>query len=220
MTEGSEATSRGPATPPVKFSFGYLALGVSVNGLESLTQTHRTAKFGVLTTEIFALLLTSLTAVPDVAAQAAHCPFEIGSLALKLVAHLIECCAGQYHDVELVEDDPGTRKIFRSSLHIGRAHIHGNRLDLGGIATVLEQRRGKGVYGLSAPSLDHEEQTRVLGIQYIGHVAVPASGTGLIDGNPPQGAPAALTVFLLPIVHHHSPHPAILLINQIVHPTT
>ncbi len=37
-------------------------------------------------------------------------PFEIGSLALKLVAHLIECCAGQYHDVELVEDDPGTQE--------------------------------------------------------------------------------------------------------------
>src|SRR5258708_13281054 len=96
MTEGSEATSRGPATPPVKFSFGYLALGVSVNGLESLTQTHRTAKFGVLTTEIFALLLTILTEVPDVAAQAPHCPFEIGSLALNLVPPLTNYSPGHY----------------------------------------------------------------------------------------------------------------------------
>src|ERR1700730_5018514 len=80
MAKGAEAAARRPATPPVKFSFGYLALGVSVNGLESLTQTHRTAKFGVLTTEIFTLLLTILTEVPSVAAEAPHRSLEIGSL--------------------------------------------------------------------------------------------------------------------------------------------
>ena len=47
------------------------------------------------TTEIFTLLLTLLTEVPSVAAQAPHRTFEIGSLALKLAAHLIECFAGQ-----------------------------------------------------------------------------------------------------------------------------
>src|ERR1700730_2540550 len=159
MAKGAEAAARRPATPPVKFSFGHLALGVSVNGLESLTQTHRTAKFGVLTTEIFTLLLTILTEVPSVAAQAPHRSFEIGSLTVKLAAHLIECFAGQDHDVELVEDDPGTRKILCSSLHIGWTHIHGNRLDLSGISTVLEQCCGKGSEGLCAASLDHEEQT-------------------------------------------------------------
>src|SRR6266481_8222298 len=147
IAEGAEATARGPATPPVKFSFGQLAVGVCVNGLESLTQTHRTAKFGVLTTEIFTLLLAILTEIPSVAAQAPHRTLKIGSLALKLAAHLFECSACQYHDVELVEDDPGTRKIVRSSLYIGWAHIHGNRFDLGGIATVLDQCRGKGSEG-------------------------------------------------------------------------
>jgi len=75
----------------------------------------------------------------------------------------------------------------------------------------------KALSGLCAASLDHEEQTRVLGIQYIGHVAVPASGTGLIDGNPPQGAPVALSVCLLHIVHQHSPQTGIVLIEQIGH---
>ena len=32
MAKGAEATARRPATPPVKFSFGKLALGVCVNG--------------------------------------------------------------------------------------------------------------------------------------------------------------------------------------------
>ena len=95
MAKGAEATARRPATPPVKFSFGKLALGVCVNGLESLAKTHRAAKFSVLTTEIFTLLLTLLSEVPNVAAQAPHRTFEIGSLALKLAAHLIECFAGQ-----------------------------------------------------------------------------------------------------------------------------
>ena len=68
ITERAEAIARGPATPPVEFSFGKLAVGV--NGLGSLTQTHRSTKFGVLTREIFTLLLTLFTQVPSVAAQA------------------------------------------------------------------------------------------------------------------------------------------------------
>jgi hypothetical protein len=49
--------------------------------------------------------LTILIEVPSVAAQA---PFEIGSLTLKLAAHLLSSARpGQDHDVELVEDDPG-----------------------------------------------------------------------------------------------------------------
>jgi hypothetical protein len=72
IAEGAEATARCPATPPVKFSFGNLAVRAGVNSLESLTKTHRAAKFGVLATEIFTLLLTLLTEVPSVAAQAPH----------------------------------------------------------------------------------------------------------------------------------------------------
>ena len=55
--KGLEATARRPATPPVKFSFGKLALGVCVNGLESLTKTHRAAKFSVGSRVCFAGLL-------------------------------------------------------------------------------------------------------------------------------------------------------------------
>src|SRR5438552_12799270 len=94
--------------------------------------------------EAFTLLLTLLGEVPNVAAQTPHRTFEIGSLTLKFAAHLIECLACQHHDVELVENDPGIGKVFRRTLDIGWAHIHSNRLDLGGIAPVLAQRLGKG----------------------------------------------------------------------------
>src|ERR1700694_820971 len=144
IAEGSEPAAGCPATPPVKFSLGELAVRAGVNGLKSLTQTHRATKFGVLAREIFSLLLTLLTEVPSVAAQAPHRAFEIGSLTLKFAAPLIKCLATQYHHVELVEDDPGMRKMFRGTLDISRAHIHGNSLDLGGIAAVLPQRLGKG----------------------------------------------------------------------------
>src|SRR6266403_1933010 len=159
ITEGTEPTPRCPATPPVKFSFGDLPVRACVNGLESLTKTNRAAKFSVLTTEIFTLLLTLLIQVPSVAAQAPERTFEIGSLTLKLAAHLIECLAGQHHEVELVEDDPGMRKVFGRAHDIGRAHIHGNGLDLGGVAAVLAQRLGKGSESLCTPSLYHEKQT-------------------------------------------------------------
>src|ERR1700752_2058732 len=157
IAERAQATARGPATPPVKFSLGNLAVRACVNGLESLTKTHRAAKFRILTTEIFTLLLTILIEVPSVAAQAPHRTFEISSLALKLAAHLVECFAGQHHDVELVEDDPGLRKVFGSTLDVGWAHVHGDSLDLGGIAAVLDQRLGKGPEGLGAASLYHEQ---------------------------------------------------------------
>src|SRR2546430_2433427 len=91
--EGNLATVRCPATPPLKFGFGNLALRAGVNSLESLTQTHRAAKFGILTREIFTLLLTLRTQVPSVAAQAPKRTFEIGSLTLKLPTHFIECLA-------------------------------------------------------------------------------------------------------------------------------
>src|ERR1700737_3312223 len=159
IAEGSEPAARCPATPPVKFSLGELAGRAGVNGLKSLTQTHRATKFGVLAREIFSLLLTLLTEVPSVAAQAPHLAFEIGSLTLKFAAHLIECLASQYHDVELVEDDPGMRKVFRCALDIGWTHIHGNSLDLRGIAAVLAQRLGEGSESLCTASLCHEEQT-------------------------------------------------------------
>jgi len=68
-TERVEATACCPATPPLKFGFGNLALRAGINGLERLTKTHRSAKFGVLTTEIFTLHLTFLTEVPSVAPQ-------------------------------------------------------------------------------------------------------------------------------------------------------
>src|SRR6266436_4531670 len=60
LAEGAEATAGCPATPPLKFSFGNLALRAGVNSLERLTQTHCAAEFGVLATEIFTLLLTLL----------------------------------------------------------------------------------------------------------------------------------------------------------------
>src|SRR6516164_11407101 len=160
LAEGAEATARCPAAPPVKFSFGNLALRAGINSLERLTQTHCSAKFGVLATEIFTLLLTLLAQVPSVAAQAPERTFEIlTSITPKLTAYLVECLAGQHHEVELVEDDPGLRKMLRRALDIGWAHIHGNRLDLGGIAAVLAQRLGEGSKGFCTASLHHEEQT-------------------------------------------------------------
>src|SRR5271156_5593254 len=137
IAEGAETAARCPATPPGKLRFGSLAVRAGVNSLESLPKTHRAAKPCVLATEIFTLLLTLFTEVPSVAAQAPERTFEIGSLTLKFAADLIECLAGKHHDVELVEDDPGMRKVFSSTLDIGRAHIHSNSLDLGGIAAVL-----------------------------------------------------------------------------------
>src|ERR1700736_1003857 len=159
MAEGTEATARRPTTPPPEFSFGKLAVGVCVNGLESLTQTHRTAKLSVLAAEVFTLRLTLLTEIPSVAAQTPHRPFELCSLALQLEAHLIEGFAGQHHDVELVENDAGLRKVLGRTFHIGGAHIHRDRLDLGGIAPVQAQRFGEGSQGLDTASLDHQEQT-------------------------------------------------------------
>ena len=68
MAEGAEAAARCPTTPPPEFSFGKLAVGVCVNGLESLTQTHRSAKLSVLATELLTLRLTLLGEIPGVAA--------------------------------------------------------------------------------------------------------------------------------------------------------
>ena len=68
MAKGPEAAACCPTTPPPKFSFGELPVGICVNGLESLTQTHRPAKLSVLATEVFALRLTLWTEIPDVAA--------------------------------------------------------------------------------------------------------------------------------------------------------
>src|SRR5260370_19876966 len=148
MGKAAEPTAHRPATAPVEFSFGKLAFGVCVNGWESLEKSHRGAKFSVLTTEIFTLLLTLLSEVPNVAAQAPERTFEIGALTRKLAAHLIQCLAGQHHKVELIKNDPGLRKVVGRTLDVGRAHIHGNRLDLGGIAAMLAERLGKGPEGL------------------------------------------------------------------------
>jgi len=112
MAEGGEAAARCPTTPPPEFSFGKLAVGVCVNGLESLAQSHRAAKLSVLATEVFPLRLTLRGEIPSVAAYSPHRPFELGSLALQLEAHLLEGFAGQHHDVELVEDDAGLRKVL------------------------------------------------------------------------------------------------------------
>src|SRR5258705_2105463 len=159
MAEGPEAAARCPATPPPKFSFGELPVGVCVNGLESLTQTHRTAKLRVLATEVFTLRLTLWTEIPDVAAQTPHRAFELGSLALQLEAHLLEGFAGQHHDVELVENDAGSRKVLGRTFDIGGAHIHRDRVDLGGIAAMQRERLGKGSQGLDSASFDRQEQT-------------------------------------------------------------
>jgi hypothetical protein len=77
-----------------------------------------------LTREIFTLLLTLLTQVPSVTAQAPEGAFELrSSLTLKLAAHLIECLAGKNHEMELVEDDCSMRKVLCRPLEVGRAHI-------------------------------------------------------------------------------------------------
>src|SRR5260370_42371129 len=136
MAKGPKAAARGPTRPAPKFSLGKLAVGVCVNVLESLRQTHRTAKLSVLATEVFTLRLTLWAETPGVAAQAPHRPFELGSLALQLEAHLLEGFAGQHHDVELVENDAGSRKVLGRTFDIGGAHIHRDRVDLGGIAAM------------------------------------------------------------------------------------
>src|SRR6201995_1489051 len=75
MAEGLEATTCCPTAPPPEFSFGKLGVGVCVNGLESLTQTHRTAKLSVLATEVLTMRLTLWTEIPGVATQSPHRPF-------------------------------------------------------------------------------------------------------------------------------------------------
>src|SRR6516162_4678298 len=155
LRKGLRRLRAAPATPPVKFTFGNVALRAGVDSLERLTQTHRAAKFAVLTGEIFTLLLPLLAQVPGVAAQAPQRTFELGSLTLKLAAHLIECLAGQHHEMKLVEHDSGLRKVLCRPLDVSRTHVHGNGLDLGGIATVLAQGIGKGSKGLRAASLYH-----------------------------------------------------------------
>src|SRR6516165_12073517 len=217
-TERAEATACCPTAPPGKFSLGNLALRAGVNSLQSLPQTHRSTKFGVLTTETFTLFLAFLSQVPSITPQAPQRPFELwSSLTLKLAAHLIECLASQHHDMELVEDDPSLRKVFDRSLDIGWAHIHGDSLDLGRISTVLAQGFGKGSQGLRTAALYHEQQAGVLGVQHSGHVAVSAPSTGLINGNPPHGTPVTLCVCLLDVVHQHSPQAGIVFIQQIGH---
>jgi len=57
----------------------------------------------------------------------------LGALTLQLEAHLLEGIAGQHHEVELVKDDRGFGEALAGPFHIGGAHIHRNRLDLGGI---------------------------------------------------------------------------------------
>src|ERR1700730_5600155 len=136
MAKGPKAAARCPTTPPPKFSFGELPVGVCVNVLESLTQTHRTAKLSVMATEVSTLRLTLWTEIPGVAAQAPHRPFELGSLALQLEAHLLEGFAGQHHDMELDENYAGLRKVLALSFDIGGPNIHCDRLDLGGIAAM------------------------------------------------------------------------------------
>src|SRR5277367_6415893 len=158
MTKGPEAAARCPPTPPAQFSFGKLAVGVCVDGLESLTQTHRTAKLSILATEVLAMCLTLWTEIPGVAAQTPHRPFELGSLALQLEAHLLEGFARQHHDVELVKDDPGLREVLAGPFHIGSAHIHCDRLDLRRFPAVQTQLLGKSSQGLDTASLDHQKQ--------------------------------------------------------------
>src|ERR1700692_982331 len=134
MAKGPEAAARCPTTPPPQLGFGKVAVGVCVNGLESIAQTHRTAKLSVLPTEVVTMCLTLWTEIPGVAAQSPHRPFELGSLALQLEAHLLEGFARQHHEVELVENDAGLRKVLACPFYIGWAHIHRDRLDLGGVA--------------------------------------------------------------------------------------
>src|SRR6516225_5945184 len=62
-TERAKATACCPTAPPGKFNLGNLAIRAGVDSLERLTQTHRAAKFSVLTREIFTLLLTLLAQV-------------------------------------------------------------------------------------------------------------------------------------------------------------
>src|SRR5208283_2150693 len=137
------ATER-PGAPPGKVSFGTLTVQAGIKSLQSFTKTHRATKFGVLSTEVFALLLALRTEIGHVAAQAPHRTFELSALTLKIATDFIESLTGKHHQVELVENDPGTGKVLTSSLDIGRAHIHGNGFDLGGIAAVLDQCLGKG----------------------------------------------------------------------------
>src|ERR1700674_1977833 len=106
MAKGPEAAARCPTTPPPQLGFGKLAVGVCVNGLERIAQTHRTAKLSVLPTEVVTMCLPLWTEIPGVPAQSPHPPFGRGPLALQWGPRRLGVFARQHHDVELVKDDP------------------------------------------------------------------------------------------------------------------
>src|SRR5208283_411006 len=68
-----------------------------------------------------------------------------------------------------------------------------------------------------SPALYHEKQSGVLGIQDVGHVAMPAPGAGLIDSNADYGAPVTQSVRLLDVMDQYSPQTGIVFVEQIGH---
>src|SRR5580658_3836445 len=58
MAEGAEATARCPTAAPAQCSLGKMAVGVCVNGLESLTQPPRTTELCVLAIEVVTVPFT------------------------------------------------------------------------------------------------------------------------------------------------------------------
>src|SRR6266403_1965541 len=132
-------------------------------------------------------------------------PLSSGSLLLKLAAYRLERLTGKQHHMELIEDDLSPGKIFGRSLQIGRTHVHGNSPDLGWITAMLAQCLGKGAERFATASFDHQQQTRTVAIQHVGHVTVPPPGAGLIDGDPAYSLPIASCLGLLDVMDQHSP---------------
>src|SRR5262249_415672 len=73
------------------------------------------------------------------------------------------------------------------------------------ITSMLAQGLSKGTERFGAAPFDHQQQSRAVAIQHVGHVTVPPPGAGLIDGDSAHRAPVAPCLAFLHLMDHHPP---------------
>lgn len=203
LTKWFESRTISPGTPVEQT----LLSTRSEHILEASTQGHGTAQDGIIFYEMRSLEQLLSCEGPLIAPDRPDAAGQIGSGSRRVLAHPVPGITGSIHEVEVIEDQTGLRKVASGTRLKSPTHVHDDLCDLLGFGFMPGHLTGKEGETLLILAWYAKQRMHGVGIHEVGRVVVALLGARFIDQDPAHMAPVFGSMGLAHIMSDHSPKP-------------
>lgn len=157
--------------------------------MKTFAQAHGAAQHRIILDEGLAFYELFLSAGPLVATDRPDAAGQVRSSGSEVFSHSVQSLTSRLHEVEVIEDEAGLRKMTAGSCLKSPTHVHDDLCDLAGSCSMESHFVSEGGQALLVLALGGKEQFLGVGIHEVGGIVVVLLGAGFVDHDPAHLTP-------------------------------